>query len=131
MKLINMKCKKCGADLSIDLDHLQAYCQYCGSKLSIDIDKLGELLAEKEKTKQSKNWLLGEKEKTKRMKSFNNRNRDQDNLRYKLEKQKIENDYKRQKEKDDISSTFKMFFLLILGMLVFILLAELSKRNII
>lgn len=52
MKLIDLKCKHCGANLKLDPDNIQAFCQYCGDKLLIDMDKLSEVLKEKEKTKQ-------------------------------------------------------------------------------
>ena len=52
MKLIDLKCKHCGASLKLDPDNIQAFCQYCGNKLLIDMDKLSEVLKEKEKTKQ-------------------------------------------------------------------------------
>ena len=53
MKLVKLNCKNCGAQIDIDLDRLQSFCPYCGQKLLIDIDQLGELLKEKEKTKQA------------------------------------------------------------------------------
>lgn len=85
MKTIEMKCKKCGADLILDLDHLQGYCQYCGEKLLIDIENLQPLLIEKEKTKQT--FI---KEKTKRFK-INNKNKSNEKYYdYKLEKSKLE-----------------------------------------
>ncbi len=52
MRLIEMKCQNCAAPLEIDLDNLQVYCQYCGEKLMIDVENLGDILYEKEKTKQ-------------------------------------------------------------------------------
>ena len=54
MHLIEMKCDQCGAQLEIDLDHLQAYCPYCGKKLSMDLDRFSKLLLEKEKTQREK-----------------------------------------------------------------------------
>lgn len=52
MKLIDLKCNSCGANLKLDPENIQAFCQYCGKKLLIDMDKLSEVLKEKEKTKQ-------------------------------------------------------------------------------
>lgn len=51
MKFQKITCSHCGADLNLDLDHLQAFCPYCGRKLLIDIDQLEVILSEKEKTK--------------------------------------------------------------------------------
>lgn len=51
MKLINMQCNSCGAQLDIDLEHLQAFCPHCGQKLMMDFVLLGQVLSEKEKTK--------------------------------------------------------------------------------
>ena len=36
MKLINMRCTNCGADLEIDPDRKQLFCSYCGTKLVLD-----------------------------------------------------------------------------------------------
>ena len=52
MKLIDLKCEHCGANLKLEPDNLQAFCQYCGNKLLIDMDRLSDVLKEKEKTKQ-------------------------------------------------------------------------------
>lgn len=54
MKPVTLKCPNCGANLECDLDNLQIYCSHCGAKLVMDVDNLGELLVEKEKTKQIK-----------------------------------------------------------------------------
>ena len=53
MRLVESICDNCGAQLDIDLDHLQAYCPFCGKKLMIDFDKLDKVLTEKEKTKRT------------------------------------------------------------------------------
>lgn len=98
MRLIETNCKKCGANLEIDLDHLQAYCQYCGAKLSIDIDDLGKFLSEKEKTKQKRIWFMGQKEKTKRVK-----------IAKKEQSQKNYYDYKIKQQKEDRSDSFSFF----------------------
>jgi len=58
MKFIKLSCK-CGAQLEVDIDNMQAYCPYCGRKLLFDIDQMEVVLAEKEKTKRAQ-------EKTKR-----------------------------------------------------------------
>lgn len=36
MKLINLTCPQCGAQLQVDADKKTVYCQYCGAKLLID-----------------------------------------------------------------------------------------------
>lgn len=36
MKLINMRCTNCGAELEIDADRRQVFCSYCGTKLMVD-----------------------------------------------------------------------------------------------
>jgi len=53
MRLVQTICNKCGAQLDIDLDRLQAYCPYCGIKLLMDFDKLDRVLTEKEKTRRT------------------------------------------------------------------------------
>ena len=53
MKLVELKCNNCAANLELDLDNLQAFCPYCGQKLLIDIDQLGVFLAERERTRRA------------------------------------------------------------------------------
>ena len=36
MKLVDMKCPHCGADLKIDSDKEQAFCEHCGARLFVD-----------------------------------------------------------------------------------------------
>ena len=36
MKLINMRCSNCGAELEIDPEKKQMFCSYCGAKLMLD-----------------------------------------------------------------------------------------------
>jgi uncharacterized Zn finger protein (UPF0148 family) len=48
------RCPKCGADLEIDMEHMQAFCPYCGAKLPLEIDDYSDVLKEKEDTKQEK-----------------------------------------------------------------------------
>ena len=36
MRLINLTCSHCGAELQIDADRKQAFCTYCGSKILIE-----------------------------------------------------------------------------------------------
>ena len=36
MKLINLRCSNCGADLQVDPDRKQVFCSYCGTKLLVD-----------------------------------------------------------------------------------------------
>ena len=73
MKLIDLKCEHCGANLKLDPDKLQAFCQYCGNKLLIDMDRLSEILKEKEKTKQV---IEKEQHITKRKEMFYNREKE-------------------------------------------------------
>ena len=40
MKLINMNCTNCGAELQIDPERKQVYCTYCGTKLLLDDDTI-------------------------------------------------------------------------------------------
>ena len=40
MKLINLRCTNCGADLQIDADRKQAFCTYCGTKLFLDDENI-------------------------------------------------------------------------------------------
>ena len=63
MRLVQTTCNKCGAQLDIDLDHLQAYCPYCGIKLLMDFNKLDRVLTEKEKTRRT---IEHEEQETKR-----------------------------------------------------------------
>ena len=39
MKLIQLTCSKCGANLEIDPDRGQTFCQYCGAKLMLADDE--------------------------------------------------------------------------------------------
>ena len=36
MKLVEMKCKNCGAQLKVDLEQKHTYCQFCGAEFHID-----------------------------------------------------------------------------------------------
>lgn len=36
MKLVEMKCKNCGAQLKVNLEQKQSYCQFCGAEFHID-----------------------------------------------------------------------------------------------
>ena len=36
MKLINLRCSNCGADLQVDPERKQVFCSYCGTKLLVD-----------------------------------------------------------------------------------------------
>ena len=51
-KLVRLKCQNCGSSLDLDMDHLIAYCPHCGQKLLFDVDQIGNIIIEKEKTKQ-------------------------------------------------------------------------------
>lgn len=64
MHLVETTCKKCGADLEVDLDRLQAFCPYCGSKLKIDMKHMDRVLSAKEKTKRAKmyNERMGQRD---------------------------------------------------------------------
>jgi len=54
MRLVEMICNHCGAELDLNLDRLQVYCPYCGNKLSIDFDGIADVFVEKEKTQRVK-----------------------------------------------------------------------------
>lgn len=90
MKLIDLKCENCGANLKIDTDNIQAFCQYCGSKLLIDMDRLSEVLKEKEKTKQ-----VIEKE------------------QHITKRKEMDQNYKKEKEKREFKETIIVFILVI------------------
>ena len=51
MKLVELTCENCGAQLEVDLDRKIAYCPYCRQKLMINLDRMDTVLAEREKTK--------------------------------------------------------------------------------
>lgn len=36
MKLVNLKCPECGAQLKVDLNREFVYCEYCGTKILLD-----------------------------------------------------------------------------------------------
>ena len=36
MKLVEMRCTNCGAELEIDPERKQVYCSYCGTRLMVD-----------------------------------------------------------------------------------------------
>ena len=36
MKLVEMNCPSCGADLKLDADNVRAVCEYCGAEVLID-----------------------------------------------------------------------------------------------
>ena len=36
MKLVEMKCKNCGAQLKVDVEKNHSYCQFCGTEFKID-----------------------------------------------------------------------------------------------
>ena len=40
MRLINLRCSNCGAELQIDADRQQAFCTYCGTKLLLDEENI-------------------------------------------------------------------------------------------
>ena len=40
MKLINLRCANCGAELQIDAERKQAFCTYCGTKLLVDDESI-------------------------------------------------------------------------------------------
>lgn len=65
-KTISLECSHCGASLDLDLDNLIAKCPYCGHKILIDTTYLGQMYAEREKTKREIEKTNREKEKTER-----------------------------------------------------------------
>lgn len=64
MRLINLTCEKCGADLELDLDHITAYCPYCGNRLMIDVANLDKILLEREKRITAEKELENYKDRT-------------------------------------------------------------------
>ena len=40
MKLINLRCKNCGAELQLDAEKKQAFCSYCGTRLLLDDESI-------------------------------------------------------------------------------------------
>lgn len=56
--MLDMKCHKCGASISLDIDNLVGFCPYCGTKLLVDPVAFKEILVEKEKTKRVEDPLL-------------------------------------------------------------------------
>ena len=40
MKLVNMKCTNCGAELEVDPERKQVFCSYCGTKLLLDEESI-------------------------------------------------------------------------------------------
>ena len=40
MKMINLRCTNCGAELQIDAERNQAFCTYCGTKLLVDDESI-------------------------------------------------------------------------------------------
>lgn len=77
--IIHLKCQNCGAALDLDMDNLIAYCPYCGRKLLFDIDQLGNILIEKEKTKQK---VIDRDIETKRIENERKKNRDNNEIKY-------------------------------------------------
>lgn len=106
MRLVQTTCNKCGAQLDIDLDHLQAFCPYCGDKLLIDFAKLDRVLTEKEKTKRA---LEHDAQETKRTQ-----------MTFEHENVKQEREYK-QKDKESTKQTLTtLLFLSILMLFIFL-----------
>jgi len=103
MRLIEMKCKKCGADLEIDLDKFQAYCPYCGTKLHIDMKNIDK--------------VMGAKEKTKRAKIFAERDKQRNYYEYKINE-------KKEKRKDETFDFIKMIFACILFFVIAVFLLK-------
>ncbi|MBQ6343594.1 MAG: zinc ribbon domain-containing protein [Anaerolineaceae bacterium] len=104
-KLIHMKCQNCGANLDIDLDHLTAFCPYCGEKLMIDVEKLGDVLIEKEKTKQKEM-------------EFNN----------KIQYEEVVNEEKRKNKKNEFNDDVKRTIILMVGLLLIFLFFVIVSR---
>ena len=106
MRLVQTTCNKCGAQLDIDLDHLQAYCPYCGFKLLMDFAKLDRVLTEKEKTRRA---VEHEEQETKRTQ-----------MTYDYESAKQERESK-QKDKERTKSTLVGIVALLLMILLIFL----------
>lgn len=54
IRMVSLSCIQCGANLDVDIDHLQAYCPFCGTKLLIDVGQMTDILEKKELTKQKR-----------------------------------------------------------------------------
>lgn len=100
MKIVDGKCKNCGAELSLDPDKTMLFCPYCGSKLLIidgDEVKAGKVRADayrdvelaREETKREKDRQEHEREKEMIERG--------DNVRIELEKLKSERQAEREK----------------------------------
>ena len=63
MKVINIKCPNCSADLDVAPDQLKALCPYCGSSLLIE-SNLPDM-SDKEKKKQAKTAAKADKKRSK------------------------------------------------------------------
>lgn len=50
MRLLELKCHNCNADLVLDMEHMLTSCPYCGDKILIDSASLSKILSEREKT---------------------------------------------------------------------------------
>lgn len=105
MRLVEFTCGNCGAQLDIDLDHLQAYCPFCGKKLMMDFDKLDRVLTEKEKTKRT---VEQETQQTKRTL-----------LAYEHDQKKLDYSTK-QKDKEWRRTVFGLLVLLLITLLFFL-----------
>lgn len=69
MKIVDIKCPGCGAELHISGDRMECFCEYCGSKILLDDEavrtvtvirdeaKLRELQVEEERIKEAKEKL--------------------------------------------------------------------------
>lgn len=115
-RTVSLDCVHCGATLELDLDNLIAKCPYCGHKILIDTTHLGQMFAEREKTKRELEKTNQEKERTER-----------ENLRYQyeLEKQRLEIEAKERAEKRERR---KNIFLWIIVALIWIGLIYMAKQ---
>lgn len=98
IKMVRLKCQNCGSSLDLDMDNLMAYCPYCGQKLLFDVDQIGNILLEKEKTKQK---VIDRDIETKRIEN---------------EQKKIDNEAKRNEDKSEIK-----WFILCFGFIALVI----------
>ena len=104
MKIVDTKCKNCGAELSVDSDKTMLFCPYCGTKLlMIDGD---EVKAEKIRADAYREVELA-REETKRERDRQEHEREKvmiekgDNVRIELERLKSERQSEREKYRQE------------------------------
>lgn len=48
---VKLTCDRCGGQIELDFDNLQATCPYCGEKLMLDTSQIAAIISEREETK--------------------------------------------------------------------------------